>query len=63
VFGRGESWRSAQIFRKETAMPKEGDTMTGYCKHCERETTWVYCLFMLGKDIWECKECGNRHLL
>jgi hypothetical protein len=44
-------------------MPKEGDTMTAYCKQCEHETTWVYCLFMLGKDIWECKECGIRYLL
>ncbi len=44
-------------------MPKEGDTMTAYCKHCGHETTWFYCLFMLGKDIWECKECGNRYLL
>jgi hypothetical protein len=43
-----------------TAMPQPGDTMTAYCGKCERETTWLYCIFMFGKDIWECKECGAR---
>jgi len=41
-------------------MAKEGDTMTSYCNKCEHETTWAYCIYMLGKEIWECKECGGR---
>jgi len=44
-------------------MPKQGDTMTGHCGKCERETTWVYCIFMFGKDIWECLECKTRYYL
>jgi hypothetical protein len=42
-------------------MPKSGDTMTGYCGKCQRETTWLYRLFMFGKDIWECQECKTRY--
>lgn len=42
-------------------MAKEGDTMTGYCSKCERETMWLYCLYMFGSDIWECEECKSRY--
>ena len=42
-------------------MSKEGDTKTVYCDKCLRETTWLYCIYMLGKEIWQCKECGRRH--
>jgi ribosomal protein L37AE/L43A len=42
-------------------MPKEDETKTAYCKKCERETTWIYRIFMLGKEIWECLTCGTRY--
>jgi len=44
-------------------MPEEGETMITYCSKCQRDTTWIYCIFMLGKEIWECKDCGSRRLV
>jgi hypothetical protein len=44
-------------------MPKEGDTMTAYCGKCVRDTTWIYRLYMFGKEIWECEHCGTRYFV
>lgn len=41
-------------------MANEGDTMTAYCKKCQQETTWIYRIYMLGKEIWECMVCKGR---
>ena len=42
-------------------MAQEGETKTAHCKKCERETTWVYCFYMYGKEVWECEECHTRY--
>ncbi len=43
-------------------MPQEGDTKTIYCEKCQRETTWIFRIFMLGKEIWECIESKTRNM-
>jgi len=55
--------QTGELLQREEGlqMPKEDDTKTAHCKKCERETTWIYRIFMLGKEIWECMTCGTRY--
>jgi hypothetical protein len=46
--------------KEETVMAKEGDTMKAHCGTCQQETTWIYQIYMLGKEIWECMGCRKR---
>lgn len=46
-------------------MPKDGDTIKGYCGKCNKETTWVYMIVPGGgynteKHYWVCLGCDTK---